>query len=226
VKALERQGDITVAQHAIALATARQAEIERARKVGEITGDWTEYDALTVGAADATRAAGARSRAKEGAVRQEIEAAGFADFERADDRRRIDEARAALRGEAWEPPDDQGDTSFPTDNPGARSKGRRVNRAPTSAQLEAGARTFRKWHAFPPERVETVAGPRTVPRLLVKLGTIPEIVYDSDKWSGKRTTYVHKTARGHAPMLCTDPEGRHLFIVGGRVRVTKRGLVG
>ena len=226
VKALERQGDITVAQHAIALAGARQAEIDRARKLGEITGDWAEYEALTVGAADEARAAGARSRAKEGRVRDEIERAGFEGFERADDRRRIEAARAELRGEAWEPPAAEGDTDFPTDNPGAATKRRAALRSPTRTQLEAGARTFRKWHAFPPERVEIVRGPTRVPRLLVKLGTLPEIVYDSDKWSGKRTTYVHKTGRGNAPLLCTDPTGRNLFIVGGKVRVTKRGLIG
>lgn len=112
------------------------------------------------------------------------------------------------------------------ENPGAPSKAARRIGSPTSAQLEAGARTYRKWHGFPSEHVDTVQADRSVPKVLVKLGTIPELVYDSDKWSGRKETYVHKTARGNQPVLCTDPEGKRLFIVGGGVRVTRRGLIG
>lgn len=111
-------------------------------------------------------------------------------------------------------------------NPGAPSNAGRAQGSQTSAQLEAGARTFKKWNAFPPDRVETINADRAIPKVLVKLGTIPEIVYDSDKWSGKKETYVHKTARGNQPVLCTDPAGKRLFIVGGGVRVTRRGLIG
>lgn len=67
--------------------------------------------------------------------------------------------------------------------------------------------------------------PRRIPGTLVKLGDMTEIVYRSPKYDGEQKTYVHKTGRPH-PVLATDPDGKHLYIVGGKVRVTADGLVG
>lgn len=111
-------------------------------------------------------------------------------------------------------------------NPGAASTGARASGSPASAQIAAGARTFKRWHGFDPERIEVVSGNRKVPRTLVLLGTLPEIVYDSNKWSGRMERYVHKTGRSNPPLLCTGPDGKGLYIVGGSVRVTRRGLIG
>lgn len=61
--------------------------------------------------------------------------------------------------------------------------------------------------------------------MLVKLGELKEINYVSDKWTGRRVHYTHKTRKPH-PILATDPAGKHLHIVGGNVRVTADGLVG
>jgi hypothetical protein len=129
------------------------------------------------------------------------------------------------------------------DNP-ARARGARgriggtratASRAPihnptppaTRRALERGAKTFKRWHGFDPHSiVRTRKNTRGVPPVLVKLGDVPEIVYSSDKWTGKQETYIHKTGQPR-PMLCTAPDGKGpLFIIGGRVKVTARGLVG
>lgn len=100
---------------------------------------------------------------------------------------------------------------------------RRRNPA-TGSQAERAAKTFRKWHGFNSKGVIAVKGTRSVPARLVKLGEMPEIVYRSDKWTGKSQTYLHKFGRPR-PLLATDPDGKRLFIIGGGYRVTARGLV-
>lgn len=98
-------------------------------------------------------------------------------------------------------------------------------RNPGRAALSAAGRTFRKWHGFDPARITVISGRRTIPRTLVALGTIPEFVYESDKWTGRKETYVHKTSKPK-PVLATGPDGRGLYVIGGRVKVTADGLVG
>lgn len=113
---------------------------------------------------------------------------------------------------------------------GARSlssaRPRLSNPRVNQAELEEAAHTFRKWHEFDPADVAVVKGSRTIPATLVALGTIPEFVYESDKWNkGKRTTYVHKT-KAPKPVLATGPDGKGLYVIGGNVKVTADGLVG
>ena len=90
--------------------------------------------------------------------------------------------------------------------------------------LRQSARTFRKWHGFDASSLVEVKGNQRIPRVLVALGMIPALVYKSDKWSGRMTTYEHKT-REPRPLLCTGPDGKGLFIIGGRVKVTADGLI-
>ena len=107
--------------------------------------------------------------------------------------------------------------------PRAIARPRRNPAAPS--ELELAKKTFRHWHGFGPKDVLAARAEARIPRTLVKLGTIPKIIYRSNKWDGKATTYEHATS-GPQPWLCTGPDGRGLFIVGGNVKVTKRGLVG
>jgi hypothetical protein len=116
---------------------------------------------------------------------------------------------------------------------GARRKARtgstlkathRPRRNPSSVQLERAAGTFRKWHDFAPRNIRRTNGRKTIPSVLVKLGEIVQFVYRSDKWSGKPVTYEHRTKLPR-PQLCTGADGRGLYVIGGRTRVTARGLV-
>jgi hypothetical protein len=92
-------------------------------------------------------------------------------------------------------------------------------------------KTFRMWHDYEPHRVTRVKAPRRIPRTMVRLGELHSVVYRSDKWAGgpdnpagKSILYEHTTQRPR-PVLATDPRGRDLFIVGGKMRVTADGLV-
>jgi hypothetical protein len=104
-------------------------------------------------------------------------------------------------------------------------------RNPRGSERARGIRTFKKWHAFSPHRITRVKAPSRIPRTMVQLGELEAIVYRSDKWAGgpdnpkgKHILYEHTTQRPR-PVLATDPDGRDVFIVGGKMRVTADGLV-
>jgi hypothetical protein len=61
--------------------------------------------------------------------------------------------------------------------------------------------------------------------VLVHLGYLKGLIYSSDKGDrGQPKTYVHFMET--PPRLTCDPHGRQLYVVGGRYRVTRRGIEG
>jgi len=105
-----------------------------------------------------------------------------------------------------------------------RRRRTKAKKNPSAAVMSAADATFKKWHGFKPRNVQRLRGSRVIPRVLVKLGEVVQFVYRSDKWGGKPVTYEHRT-KTPRPQLCTGPDGRGLYIVGGRTRVTARGLM-
>ena len=64
------------------------------------------------------------------------------------------------------------------------------------------------------------------PRVLVALGYLRSVTYQTQKEGDEGDMfYIHAFERPF-PILCTDPEGKHLFIVGGGFKVKKEGIVG
>ena len=83
---------------------------------------------------------------------------------------------------------------------------------------------FREFHHF-------AAGPsfmyrcRTRPRVLVRLGRLKGLIYSSDRGQcGRSRTFIHFMET--PPVLAADPDGTQLHILGGRYRVTRKGIVG
>ena len=63
-----------------------------------------------------------------------------------------------------------------------------------------------------------------IPSALAIMGTLEFIGYRTTH--GKRAVlYRHDFARGSRPHLCAGPHDNQLYIVGGRFRVTERGIV-
>jgi hypothetical protein len=132
--------------------------------------------------------------------------------------------RAAARFHAGRSSRAQFQHTLDRHNVRAVGKRRRVRRNPAaSPALERAGRVFERWHGFAPSGVQRLRT-RATPRTLVQLGELVEVVYRSDKWSGKPQLYRHKTKRPH-PRLCTGPDARGLYLLGGKTRVTERGLV-
>jgi hypothetical protein len=134
----------------------------------------------------------------------------------------IDDARALLRS-SREP------------NPKGRNRGgRRARRGPRkagarmnpSSEKERAAAQYRRWQDRPTAKARwtKMKGPTSVPKYLAGMGELVEVVYRSNKYDGKSKLYKHRT-KSPRPVLATDPNGRHVFVVGGNMKVTPDGLV-
>lgn len=60
-------------------------------------------------------------------------------------------------------------------------------------------------------------------RVLVDLGELRGLIYRTDR-DGVAKTFIHLMES--PPRLMYDPRGNQLYIVGGRYRVTRRGIEG
>jgi hypothetical protein len=61
---------------------------------------------------------------------------------------------------------------------------------------------------------------------LLTLGELRGVIYRASRAPGEvPKNYVHFFVQ-RFPVLATDPNGRRLYIIGGRFRVTERGIEG
>lgn len=98
-------------------------------------------------------------------------------------------------------------------------------RNPKNANLARLARMFKDYHGFEPGQVNMVRINTRIPKQLVQIGTLREILYYSDKDNpGRHRRYIHDFKKPY-PILCTDVSCRRLFIIGGKFRVKAEGLV-
>lgn len=90
------------------------------------------------------------------------------------------------------------------------------------SQSERRARAlFRGFREREPTHIKKVSVPAT-PRAVVVMGYASSIDYDTTI-KGVAKKYTHRFASGSRPLLCTD--GKRLFLIKGRYRVTARGIV-
>jgi len=83
---------------------------------------------------------------------------------------------------------------------------------------------FREFHDFGPGAIFTGRCSRPAP-VMVRLGRLKGLIYSSDRGRcGRPRTFVHFMQT--PPVLAANPEGTQLYILGGRYRVTRKGIVG
>jgi hypothetical protein len=96
---------------------------------------------------------------------------------------------------------------------------------PGSAPLAVAHGKFREIRRYRPDRVLQARCARLIPRVLVHVGELRGLIYASDRGDRGRTrTYIHFMER--PPILACNPGGDQLYVVGGRYRVTRRGIEG
>jgi hypothetical protein len=92
-------------------------------------------------------------------------------------------------------------------------------------RLRQAIATYRQFHSTAPARVRMARCRRMVPDVLVQLGTLRGLIYSADRTGcGQPQTYIH--FMDAPPLLACDPRGTQLFILGGRYRITTRGIEG
>jgi hypothetical protein len=91
--------------------------------------------------------------------------------------------------------------------------------------IRPGTALYRTFNGFEASEVIRVRHPRVMPPIVVDLGELVGLIYRSDKWHlGQPRTYIHFMQV--PPRLVSDTDGRQLYLVGGRYRVTGRGIEG
>lgn len=66
---------------------------------------------------------------------------------------------------------------------------------------------------------------KQIPEVLVSLGELHAIEYKAAKGERGKETYRHVFHK-EKPIVCCDPRGRDLYIVGGSYHITERGIEG
>jgi hypothetical protein len=91
--------------------------------------------------------------------------------------------------------------------------------------IEQAAQLFERFHCFRPSPPTRCRCPRVMPNVVVRLGELRGLIYRSDRGQpGCPRTFIHFMKNPTA--LACDPAGRQLYILGGRYRVTRRGIEG
>ncbi len=91
--------------------------------------------------------------------------------------------------------------------------------------LSPADRRYRAFHRCEPSRVVKVRCSRLIPPVVVDLGELVGVIYRCDKeQAGRPQTYLHRMET--PPRLVSNVEGTQLYVVGGRYRVTARGIEG
>jgi len=98
--------------------------------------------------------------------------------------------------------------------------GRGYSRNPITKR-EAAKKTYEVFHDRKPKK--TIALPEIDTSELVQLGQALEIGYRSNKWTGKKTNYLHKFDKG-VRVMCTA-DRKTLIIHGGQMEIQDVGIV-
>jgi hypothetical protein len=94
-----------------------------------------------------------------------------------------------------------------------------------SAPFAQAQSKFCETRGYRPDRVLLGRCAQLVPRVLVHVGELRGLIYGSDRGDrGRMRTYIHFMER--PPVLACNPRGDQLYVVGGRYRVTRRGIEG
>jgi hypothetical protein len=84
---------------------------------------------------------------------------------------------------------------------------------------------FHRFHCFPPTAVKRTPCHRLMPKVVVQLGHLKGLIYSSDRGQcGRPRTFIHFMET--PPILASNPSGTQLYILGGRYRVSRRGIEG
>lgn len=89
-------------------------------------------------------------------------------------------------------------------------------------EQQAAVELFRDFREREPTRAKQVE--LIIPEALMVMGPCEFIGYRTTHGRAGRL-YQHEFAGGSRPLLCAGPEDNQLFLIGGRFRVTERGIV-
>jgi hypothetical protein len=92
-------------------------------------------------------------------------------------------------------------------------------------RLQEGRELYRVFHNSAERRIIRLRYDRMTPKVLVDLGALRGLIYSADRdGCGRVKTFIHFMET--PPRLMCDPQGNQLYVIGGRYRITRRGIEG
>jgi len=90
-------------------------------------------------------------------------------------------------------------------------------------QVSKAMKLYKRWHDFDPVSGSLAKSPRG---FLYQAGRAAYIIYNSDKWTGRSTNYIHDFVT--PPILWVNKKTKPtlLILTGGQIAVKKEGITG
>jgi len=113
----------------------------------------------------------------------------------------------------------------PSSNPRRRRRSRRNPKrlAVDRRELHKAVKLYRKFREAEPEHIGVAK--LEVPTVLMQIGPVPYMYYETTHRNGRPILYRHTFAKHARPTLCASPNGKALFLVGGRYDFTADGIL-
>lgn len=109
--------------------------------------------------------------------------------------------------------------------PSSRARRRRASIQTGSADVNRAARLFERFTGHDVEIAERIDVPWLKRATAVAvIGRCDGVLYSTVR-DGRAERYIHEFAASDAPWLCVTPDGRQLFLMGGRYDFTEKGIV-
>lgn len=105
--------------------------------------------------------------------------------------------------------------------PSSRAKSRGVYSA--NSEVQKAARLYERFSGHEAEEVGRVKIP-ALPRVAVAIGEVDFIGYTTVR-DGRVEKYIHRFNAKDKALFVISPDGRSIYLVGGRYRFTERGIV-
>lgn len=105
--------------------------------------------------------------------------------------------------------------------PSSRAKTR--GKISQNKEVQKACRLYERFSGHEAEAVGKVKV-RPMPKVGVSIGDIDGVLYTTIR-DGKVEKYIHKFAAKDKPLFVVSPDGKQLFLVGGRYTFTERGIV-
>ena len=106
--------------------------------------------------------------------------------------------------------------------PSSRARSR-VKRVKGSRDLARAASLYERFSGHEAESLGRVTVP-PIPRVGVCIGEVDGILYTTAR-DGQVEKYIHKFAASDRPLLVVSPDGKQIFLLGGKYRFTELGIV-
>lgn len=91
------------------------------------------------------------------------------------------------------------------------------------AQINHARELYEEFSGHDADEYQMVKKP-DIPDVLTVIGELEGVIYSTVR-DGEHERYIHKFRKSSRALLCINPEGDQLILIGGKYQFTDRGIV-